>query len=210
MQILDSVAYGFGIAFDRLMELLTESGVLTEGGAKLVERYANLALIANAVLTYAKLIITYMTVDVTIEMDSSPLIRTINKSAGCQRKLTAEIKQKIGNWQIVNCLRTALNAAGLDISLPSDGAVKNVKTQWHILEGGVSQSEARTAGYNTAIVEWVSNGARFQHYVGDPRYSPAAGGKDFTQATTDEDGKVEVHIEATRNITLWKAGPCPT
>ena len=197
-QILDVAGYAYGFGFDKLIELLKEPGVLTEGAAAVFKFYEKVTLIANAFLTYAKLVVTSMTLNATITMDSSPLVRSIDPQAGCRRTLTASIYQKTGNWQIVNCLRTALNNVGIDVSLPSNGPLKEAPTQWHILEGGANVQEAGKLGYNPAIVEWVSNGPHIQDagtYAGVPGAAPGVAVSDFTQAKTDENGVVTVQIE---------------
>jgi hypothetical protein len=211
MQLLDSMAYSFGIGFDQLMELLSKPEVLTEGGTAFVEGMSRFTLLANAALVYFKLVYTSLTLHATITMDSSPLVRDIYPVAGCRRKLRAQIIQKIGNKQIINCLRAALNFAGMDLSLPSDGPVKEVPTDWHLVEGGVNVAEAARTGMNTAIVEFVCNGPHIQDagtYAGVAAEGHGIAIGDCIQPSTDDDGKVEVDIEgAPRKISLsgWAA-----
>jgi len=178
----------FGLGFDQLMELLNVSGVLTGG-----------LTIFNVITAYGKLVLAEMTAEATITMDSSPLVRRTSPEPGCQRKLTATLMQKTGNWQLLNCLRLALLHAGIDVDVPKDGPIDGAKTQWHIVEGGASVSQAGATGSNTAIVEWVGTGPRIQDagtYAGTPGI--VTGGtavSDFSQPTTSEHGIVEIMIE---------------
>jgi len=201
LQLMDVIAYGFGFAFDRLMEMISVPGFLTEGLTGAVEGYAKFNLIANAIFVYGKLVFTSMTANATISMNSPPLVRQIDPVAGCQRKLTGTIIQKTGNWQLVNCLRMALLHAGIDVSLPKDGPIAGAKTQWHIVEGGANVTQAGAAGYNDAIVEWTGNGPRIQDagtYAGIPGIVGGTAVSDFSQPVTSEDGTVEISIEGTR------------
>lgn len=213
MQILDTVAYGFGIGFDQLMEILGEPGILTEGATSAVEAYGKFSLISNILLTYGKLVFAFLTLHAGIEMDSPPLVRTLDPVPGCRRKLRAQIVQKVGNWQIINCLRTALNVAGLDVSLPADGPLKGVPTMWHIVQGGVNVAEAAATGRNTAIVEFVCNGPRIQDagtYAGIEGAVPggiAVG--DCVQPKTDEEGRTEVDVEGTGRRTSLQGWAAP-
>jgi hypothetical protein len=136
-QIMDSSAYISGKAFDAILEYLAEHAEM-EGAGK----YGNATSKANAVLALIKLIAYYacMETDITISGDP-PLERTksIYKN-GERRTLTGTVRENIKNWQAVNCTRIALNGANLDISLPNDGPVAGVKTQWMLKSGGMSVS----------------------------------------------------------------------
>jgi hypothetical protein len=130
-KILDSSAYASGKAFDKMLEYMEEH----EWGG--VENYGKRTAAANCMLAVVKLIASYacMETDVTMTGDP-PLVRTQSiYQNGEKRTLTASVRENTGNWQVLNCLRIALNMANLDISLPNDGALADVKTQW-ILESG--------------------------------------------------------------------------
>jgi hypothetical protein len=186
MQDLDSIAYASGMGFDQLMEELETSGL----GGKTAQVFAKAAAIANILGAYFKLVFTALVTDAKITMDGSPLVRTVNAIPGCDRKLHAQIMQHVGNWQVLNCMRLLLNNAGVDVSVPQDGTLKKVKTQWHIVEGGTKISH-QDSSITYAIVQWVSYGPHVQTYVGSPADAPG----DYTQATTDENGIVEVTIQ---------------
>lgn len=139
-QIMDSSAYVSGKAFDALLDYLAEHAEM-EGAGK----YGKATSKANAVLALIKLIAYYACMETDITMSGSPpLERTkgIYKN-GERRTLTGTVRENIKNWQAVNCTRIALNGANLDISLPNDGPVAGVKTQWMLKSGGMSVSGNR-------------------------------------------------------------------
>ena len=211
LALLDAMAYISGSGFDKLMEKIGEEGFLTELGGKVAARYGIMTTFANAVLTYGKLYWTAVSMHVDITMDGTQLVRTLNVVPGCRRKLKARIEQKIGNWQLLNCLRMAFNMAGFDFSLPQDGPVREVKTQWLILKGKTTVSH-EDSSITYAIVEWVSNGPHIQDpgtYAGIVGVAPGTAVSDFTQATTDEKGEVEIDIEGAprKNSIIGKAVP---
>ena len=136
-QILDSNAYISGKAFDAVLEYLAEHAEM-EGAGK----YGSATSKANAVLALIKLIAYYacMETDITIS-GNPPLERTKSiYTNGERRTLTGTVRENTKNWQAVNCTRIALNGANLDISLPNDGPVEGVKTQWMLKSGGTSVS----------------------------------------------------------------------
>jgi len=135
-QILDSNAYLAGKGFDMMLEYMAEHGM--EGA----EKYSNATAAANAVLALIKLIAYYACMETNITMSGDPpLVRTQSMiQTGEKRTLTASVRENIGKWQALNCVRLALNGANLDISLPNDGPVAGVKTQWVLVSGGMSAS----------------------------------------------------------------------
>jgi len=140
--ILDTTATATTNAFGPLAEYLGKHGF---GG---IGSYGKGVGRAGLVLTVLKFISTYAALDVTISMEGSSLVRTKNKTPGGRRKLTATVRSNTGNWQMLNCIRPALNLAGLDFSLPGDGPIANVKVTWNLLEGGGPSGLA--AAYDTA------------------------------------------------------------
>lgn len=97
------------------------------------------ATVANALLTYAKLIATKLMFHATIRMEDPgpPLPRTrMTNQDGEQRNLILEAKMDEGDMKWLNCLRGALNLDGLDFNLPPDGAYKGADVQWSIEKGG--------------------------------------------------------------------------
>ncbi len=135
-QILDTNAYVAGKLFDAFLEYLEHSEIEAAG------KYGNATTKANAVLALIKLLAYYacLETDVTIS-GNPPLVRSKTVySNGERRTLTGTVRENTKNWQAVNCARIALNGVNLDISLPNDGPVEGVKTQWMLKSGGMSVS----------------------------------------------------------------------
>jgi hypothetical protein len=184
-QILDSNAYLAGKGFDKMLEYMAEHGM--EGA----EKYSKATSVANAVLAVIKLIAYYACMETDITMSGDPpLVRTQSiYQAGEKRTLTASVRENIGKWQALNCVRLALNGANLDISLPNDGPVAGVKTQWVLVNGGVS----------------VSNGAMTYPFVelifpnGTPLIQDAMVPiSDASAPKTDEEGHSTIDIEGVK------------
>ena len=122
----------FGIIMDRL------------GGA--AANYAKAAGIANAVLTVFKFLVSYASVEVEITMDGDELVRTQTTRDGEKRTLTATLRMDTGKWQTINCLRPELNKAGLDVDIPENGPLANVKVDWVLVLGGDSRGGMAALG----------------------------------------------------------------
>jgi hypothetical protein len=183
--IMDLSALGLNTAFGELLGYLEGLGMSAAG------RLGGSVGIANLILTYAQFIATYATLETDITMADAPLVRNKNRQAGQQRTLTAHVHQKIGNWQALNCMRLAMNAVGLDISLPADGAVSGAEIQWHLLEGG-SQWNSSTQVLTGPIVEFPNPGKSFQE---------GGAATDFT-VTPVEKGVSNIVLEGAPQRTL--------
>jgi hypothetical protein len=130
-----------------------------------------------------------METDITMSGDP-PLVRETSISDnGEKRKLTATVRENIGKWQAMNCARIALNGANFDISLPNDGPVAGVKTQWMLTSGGPG----------------VSNNAMIYPFVelvfpdGTPRIQDAMVPISNASAPkTDEEGHTTIDIEGVK------------
>ena len=184
-QILDSNAYAAGKGFDKMLEYLKEDGM--EGA----EEFGHGATVVNAVLALIKLWAYYACMETDITMSGeSPLVRTQSPvDPGERRTLTASVRENIGKWQALNCVRLALNGANLDISLPSDGPVAGVKTQWVLVSGSWSVSHGEVTD---PFVELVFP-------EGTPRVQDAMG--PITNASapqTDEEGHTTIDIEGVK------------
>lgn len=134
--ILDLTATGAGIGFGELLKYLEGKQVIKETPGQILGA-------ANAALILLKLIMTYAALDAEVKMDGNFLTRTKTMVDGERKTLTAKVKLDIGKWQIMNCIRPALNAAGIDFSLPSDGALGGVRVDWNLLEGGQTRNNIR-------------------------------------------------------------------
>ncbi len=177
--ILDYSALGMTTGFGQVIEYAKNHG----GGGALAG-YAEGAAQATAALTVLKLIASYAALDVKIEMDGNMLVRTKTTSPGDRHKLTATVKMDIGKWQAFNCLRPALNAAGIDFSLPGDGPLNNVKAIWDVDEGG--GASGLEAALNTAahIGDILSghppDDPTSLFYLDPPNKSPSMDQADYT------------------------------
>lgn len=185
-QIMDSSAYVSGKAFDGILEYLAEHAEM-EGA----EKYGNATSKANAVLAIIKLIAFYACLETDITISGEPpLVRTQSiYTNGERRTLTGTVRENIKNWQAVNCTRIALNGANFDISLPNDGPVKGVKTQWMLKSGGMSVSGNQIT---YPIVEFVApDGTPLIQTAMSPISNPAA-------PKTNEEGHTTIDLEGVK------------
>ena len=128
--ILDYNATATTTAFGSLMGYLAGKGVRGAG------KWANLAGKANVVLTILKFIASYAAINTEITLEGGMLTRTKTTQGGERRTLTAKLVMDTGKWQALNCIRPAMNAAGLDFSLPGSGAMSGVRVVWRLVNGG--------------------------------------------------------------------------
>lgn len=178
-KLMDGYAYVSGKTFDALLEQVEKEGA---------EKYGNATSKANAVLALIKLIAFYACLETDVTMDGNPpLVRTQDiYKPGERRTLTGTVRENTKNWQAVNCTRIALNGANLDISLPNDGPVKGVKTEWMLKEGGTSVSGT---GITRGFVEFVApNGTPLIQTAMVPISNPAA-------PKTNEEGHTTIDLE---------------
>lgn len=86
----------------------------------------------NAALSLAHVIAESMTFEATVALSTeSPLVRTKNLGdPGDQGKLKAHLTFNFPRGQYANCFRLALNAGGLDVSVPNNGPIKGSSVQW--------------------------------------------------------------------------------
>ena len=134
--IADLNATGMGFGFGELTTYLEDKKVVSSKTGAMYDR-------ANAILVAAKLIATYAALDSEIIMDGDQVLtRTKTMQPGERKTLTAKVKIDVGKWQMMNCVRPALNLAGLDFSLPGNGALAGTRVDWNLVEGGVADSAA--------------------------------------------------------------------
>ncbi|HEX6823411.1 MAG TPA: hypothetical protein VF123_15235 [Candidatus Sulfotelmatobacter sp.] len=178
-KLMDGYAYVSGKTFDALLEQVEKEGA---------ENYGKATSKANAVLALIKLIAFYACLETDVAMGGDPpLVRTQNiYQPGERRTLTGTVRENTKNWQAVNCTRLALNGANLDISLPNDGPVAGVKTQWMLAKGGNSVTGK---GITWGIVEFVSpDGTPLIQSAMVPISNPAA-------PKTNEEGHTTIDLE---------------
>lgn len=130
---LDMQATGASIVYEEFLKLLEAKGDITKTPGQVLGA-------ANAALILLKVIMTYSALEAEIKMDGRFLTKTKTTVDGERKMLTAKVKMDVGKWQMANCLRPFLNLAGLDFSLPSDGALTGVRVDWNLVEGGQTGS----------------------------------------------------------------------
>jgi len=146
----DEIAVGYGFGMDKLLEYVADHA---KSGTSAAGKYASFLSKSNVILAYAKLVISYATLDVKIEMDGhGPLVRRKDRSPGETRQLTATVTQNTGGSQFVNCLRIAANNAGLDFDLPKDGPREDVGVEWDLVSGGTKVATKQDYAITQAIV----------------------------------------------------------
>lgn len=204
--VLDAVATGLGSGFGALTGYL--DGAL---GSEMLGKYTEIVGIANIILAYAKFMQTYASLETKITLeDSPPLVRTKNSRPGERKNLKAEVKMNVGNWQMYNCLRTAINLIGIDFAVASDGAVSGAGVQWHLDEGGAGDVYSNDGGLTgkEQIVGLTQDGAQIQQ----PGTSTGTGGTRVGNATytkTDDNGIARIILEGSpqKNAKVYKVTP---
>jgi hypothetical protein len=172
------------------------------GGGNGVANFGKGLSVTNAILAIIKLIAYYACLETDVTLGGQPpLVRTKSPypaDAGETRTITGKVRENIGNWQGVNCVRAALNGAGvavIDFSLPNDGPVEGAEFQWILVRGGVSVNHA--AGAQSYLVEQPF--VRFVGNDGTPRIQSAVGvlAQNLTAPKTDKDGKATIDLQGT-------------
>jgi hypothetical protein len=134
--ILDINATGMGVGFGQFTGYLESKGVISSKPGAVMGG-------ANALLIALKLIATYAALDSEITMDGDQmLVRTKTTTDGERKTLRAKVKIDLGRWQAMNCIRPALNASGIDFSLPSNGALAGTRVDWNLIEGSAGNGAA--------------------------------------------------------------------
>lgn len=208
--VLDAVATGLGYGFGALTGFLDGALDGTAAGDAL-GKYTKVAGIANIILAYAKFLQTYAALETVITLeDAPPLVRTKNAKPGERKKLKAEVRMNVGNWQMYNCLRTAINLAGIDFAVAVDGAVSGAGVQWHLDEGGAGDFYSNGGGITgkEQIVGFTQDGGRIQ----DGGTSTGTSGTRIGNATytkTDGDGIARIILEGSpqKNVKAGKITP---
>lgn len=136
--ILDINATGMGIVFGEFVGYLENKEIISKVPGQVLGA-------ANAALILLKLVMTFAAVEADITLDAEMLTRTKTTQDGERRLLSATVRLDVGKWQVVNCIRPALNRAGIDFSLPSDGLLAGVRVDWNLLQGGRTRENIRAA-----------------------------------------------------------------
>lgn len=149
--ILDLNATGMGVGFGQLLSYLEAKKVVSENPGQIMGA-------ANAALIVIKLILSYAALESEIALEGGMLTRTKTNSDGERKGLTAKVSMDVGQWQVLNCVRPAMNAAGLDFSLPGNGALGGVRVDWNLGEGGDSRSELGRVWHTATHVPEILDG----------------------------------------------------
>ncbi|HEX8247683.1 MAG TPA: hypothetical protein VF599_05910 [Pyrinomonadaceae bacterium] len=204
--VMDAAATGFGFGFGEFMGYLEEH--LSRGAGEAIGKYTKITNLANIFLAYAKFLQTYAALETKISVeDKSPLVRTKNSVPGGRKRLRAEVKMDIGNWQMYNCIRLAMTlSTGLDFATLNDGPIEGVGVTWHLDEGGAgdvyNNRDGRTGGEQ--IVGFAMDNMRRVQDKGS-----SAGSSNPTYGKTDGNGVVTTMLEGTpqRNVKIGKVFP---
>jgi hypothetical protein len=208
--VMDASATIAGVGFDQFMGYLEDVWEDTPAG-KAVGKYGQALGFANAVLAYAKFLQTYAALETRLKFDDAPpVVREKNARYGVPKKLKAEVRMNIGNWQTYNCVRTALNVStGIDFSTVNDGPIGDVGVRWHLDEGGAGDVYSNSTGItgNEQIVGFHQPGAT---RIQDAGTGAGVGSKnvvrDLTYTKTDEQGVARIMLRGSpqENAKLGK------
>jgi hypothetical protein len=145
-KIMDGAATGMTKGFEQFWEYLKDKEMET------AEKLGEISGAVNNIAIYLKLAWTIYAFDGGFLWNGlsdpvGPLNRTPPAAPGEQATITVGVDLHIKDAQILNCLRLAGNAIGLDFSLWNDGPIKNAGIIWHIEQGGAS-------GTSIGYLEW--------------------------------------------------------
>lgn len=191
--ILDYNATALTTAFGELSGYLEGKGVGGIGG------WSKVAGKANVLLTVLKFFATYAAVNAVITLDGSELVRTKTTRDGERRMLTARLAIDTGKWQVMNCIRPALNAAGLDFSLPGSGAMAGVRVVWRLAAGGDTRGYWGRVWHTASNLDDILAGKMVANDGGALVYlDPAAGAKADEEkhhySYTDDNGESKMPV----------------
>jgi hypothetical protein len=206
--VMDAGATISGVGWEKLLGYLEDSYQGTPAEAT-VRKFSLYQAAANTILAYAKFIQTYAALEARIiAEDAAPLIRTKNAVPGGRKRLKAEVRMNIGNWQMYNCIRMVMNTTtGIDFATVNDGPIGDVGVQWGLTKGGAGDFYSNSSGINQAGEQIVGFAAdtsrRIQDATGKTK-GITAGNLTFTK--TDNNGIAENILEGTpqRNAKIGR------
>lgn len=198
LTIFDAAATTIGTGWGTILDYLAEKGVEAAG------KMDTALNAANVLFAYAKFIQTYASLEIKLSAEGGPLVRTTNAYAGEQKNLQARVVLNIGNWEMYNCLRTAINMfVGADFSTMADGPVKGAGVMWHLDEGGDRDMYSNRTGLTgiEAIVGYIGDD-RDRPRIQDAGTKAGSGGtgvqvRDRTYTFANEDGVATNTLEGT-------------
>jgi hypothetical protein len=211
--IMDAAATVSGVGFDKFYGYLEDvfEGANPQPGK--IGKFTRAVGTANIILAYAKFVQSYAALETTIVAeDAEPLIRTKNARAGARKRLKAEVRMNIGNWQMYNCIRMALNVTtGIDFATLNDGPIGDVGVQWALTEGGYGDRYSNSTGINKMGEQIVGFAADAPRRIQDKGVGVGVGttgirAGNLTFTKTDNNGIAENILEGTpqRNAKIGK------
>lgn len=203
--VMDAGATVSSETYGKILDLLEDLYEDTPTGTAL-QKFAMYQSIANTLLAYAKFVQTYAALETKIILeDAPPLIRTKNTIPGARKPLRAEVRMNIGNWQMYNCVRLAINVTlGVDFATVNDGPIGDVGVTWHLDEGGARDRYSNSTGLDNSaeqIVGITQDGKRIQDAGTGTR---EIGKANYTK--TDDKGIARVILEGSpqRNAKIGR------
>jgi hypothetical protein len=129
------IGFGVGYVWDTVREMLDQK----KGEPNTAEWGASdIMAVINAGLALVHLIVESFALHGDLEMvEGEPLVRTKSTTQeGEDKTLKLHLEYRLPHGQYANCLRLFLNANGLDVTLPSDGPVRQASVSWSVANGG--------------------------------------------------------------------------
>jgi hypothetical protein len=163
--IFDATAAYSGLLVGGFYEFLGSAKFISETG---VERFGKITGVANIVLSYVKFAWSLAAFDAKLVASKNPLERTKTRIAGEDVDILGSFQMDGSSLQIVNCLRPALNAAGIDFSLPQGGPLAGVLVEWEI---------ATRVGSDNDVIQTVGSDPRHQETDNEGRNKITVQGK---------------------------------
>lgn len=210
--VMDAGATLSGVGWDKLLGYLEDTYQGTPAEAA-VKKFGMYQAAANAILAYAKFVQTYAALETRIVAeDADPLVRTKNAVPGGRKRLKAEVRMNIGNWQMYNCVRMVMNTTtGLDFATVNDGPIGDVGVQWGLTEGGAGDRYSNSTGLNSAGEQIVGFAADAPRRIQDKGVGAGPGTtgartSNLTFTKTDGQGVAENILEGTpqRNAKIGR------
>ena len=206
--VMDAGATLSGVGWDKLLGYLEDAYEGTPAEAA-IKKFGLFQAAANTILAYAKFIQTYAALETRIVAeDAAPLIRTKNAVPGGRKRLRAEVRMDIGDWQMYNCIRMVMNTTtGLDFATLNDGTLGDVGVQWGLTKGGAGDLYSNSTGVNQAgeqIVGFAADAPRRVQSTTGRTNQITAGNVTYTK--TDGQGLAENILEGTpqRNAKIGR------
>lgn len=191
--ILDYNATALTTAFGELSGYLESKGV---GG---VGKWSGFAQKANVLLTVLKFFASYAAINAEVTLEGDMLTRTKTTQDGERKMLTARLVMDTGKWQTMNCIRPALNAAGLDFSLPGSGAMAGVRVVWRLVAGGDTRGYWGRVWHTASNVDKILAGQAVENDGGAVVYLDTAAGATRAEDKhhynyTDDNGESKIPV----------------